>query len=322
MTSSTTLWLIGCGPMAQAYAAVLQAQSVDFLVIGRGTESAKNFEQATGLPVIAGGVDAALSKMPPPNAAILAAGVEQLAPLAQLLISAGCNRLLIEKPGALDISCLQELYSVVLFNSAKVWIGYNRRFYASVQKLHQLLLADGGITSAAFEFTEWSHRICDLQKAPGVKEHWVLANSSHVIDLAFHFVGLPSEGQWMAWHCGSLDWHPSAARFHGAGITERGVPFCYQADWEAPGRWGVEFLTRLNRYILRPMESLQIIPLGSVTPHFIELDDLLDHRFKPGLFRQCEAFMSCDTKKMSQLCSLDEQLKALPTYYRIAGYTF
>jgi hypothetical protein len=35
MTPSASLWLIGSGPMAQAYAAVLQAQGVAFTVIGR-----------------------------------------------------------------------------------------------------------------------------------------------------------------------------------------------------------------------------------------------------------------------------------------------
>ena len=61
---------------------------------------------------------------------------------------------------------------------SKVWIAYNRRFYASVQKLRQLCDLDGGITSAVFEFTEWSHSLRDLLKGPGVMEHWLLANSS------------------------------------------------------------------------------------------------------------------------------------------------
>jgi hypothetical protein len=149
-----------------------------------------------------------------------------------------------------------------------------------------------------------------------------VANSTHVIDLAFAFIGLPAEGQWHAWYGGSLDWHPSAARFHGAGVSERGIPFAYQADWEAPGRWGVELLTRCNRYLLRPMESLQAIPLGSVEAQPIDLEDDLDRQFKPGLFRQCEAFLNDqpDRAQANKLCSLEEQMGAFPIYCRIAGY--
>ena len=317
---ASSLWLIGAGPMGQAYAAVLQAQGVPFRVIGRSRVSAAAFHQATGLPVYEGGLEAALASLPAPEQAIVAVGVEQLAPTAQQLLAAGCQRLLLEKPGALTLSELQVLHATAQAKRAQVWIAYNRRFYASVQKLRQLAAADGGITSAVFEFTEWSHRIRDLQKAPGVKEHWLLANSTHVIDLAFAFIGLPAEGQWQGWHGGSLDWHPTAARFHGAGVSERGIPFAYQADWEGPGRWGVELLTRHNRYLLRPMEALQAIPLGSVEPQTIDLDDALDCQFKPGLFRQCEAFLNTDSGQANQLCSLQEQLDAFPIYYRIAGY--
>ena len=274
--------------MAQAYADVLQAQGVPFRVIGRGRASAEAFQQATGLPVLEGGLKVALATLPPPDQAILAVGVEQLAPMAQLLLAAGCKHLLLEKPGALTMTELQAVHSDAQAKRAQVWIAYNRRFYASVQRLRQLVAADGGITSAVFEFTEWSHRLRDLHKAPGVKEHWLLANSTHVIDLVFHIIGLPAEGQWQGWHGGSLIWHPAAARFHGAGVSERGIPFSYQADWEAPGRWSVELLTRQNRFFLRPMEALQAIPLGSVDPQPIDLDDTLDRQFKPGLFRQCE----------------------------------
>jgi predicted dehydrogenase len=320
MENLPNIWLIGSGPMAQAYCSVLQAQAFDFRVIGRGTASAKAFQEAIGVPVVSGGLDAALAELPVPEQAIVAVGVEQLAPVAQRLIAAGCKRLLLEKPGSLHLAELEGLQKAAQANYVKLWIAYNRRFYASVQKLHQLAAADGGITSAVFEFTEWSHRIRDLQKAPGVKEHWLLANSTHVIDLAFYLIGLPAEGQWQGWNGGSLDWHPAAARFHGAGVSERGIPFAYQADWEAPGRWGVELHTRRNRYLLRPMEALQAIPLGSVEPQPIDLDDALDLKFKPGLFRQCEDFLSGHPGQTGQLCSLQQQLDAFPIYYRIAGY--
>ena len=316
------LWLIGSGPMAQSYAAVLQAQGVRFRVIGRGIDSANTFQNATGIDVHVGGLESALSILPAPKKAIVAVGVEQLASTALKLLAVDCKSILLEKPGALKHSELQLIQKIANEKSAGIWIAYNRRFYASVRKLRELVVNDGGIISAVFEFTEWGHRVKDLQKAPGVMEHWLLANSSHVIDLAFDFIGLPAEGHWQAWHSGSLKWHHASARFHGAGLSSRGIPFSYHADWEAPGRWGIEFLTRINRYILRPIEQLQVIPLGSVEAKFIDLDDSLDSQFKPGLFKQCEAFLNSpnSTRESGLLCSLQDQLDAFSVYQCIAGY--
>ena len=101
MKGSSNLWLIGAGPMAQAYSAVLTAQSVDFRVIGRSDASAEAFERVTGVPVVRGGLDEALATLPTPELAIVAVGVEQLSSVAQRLINAGCTRVLLEKPGAI-----------------------------------------------------------------------------------------------------------------------------------------------------------------------------------------------------------------------------
>ena len=308
--------------MAKAYVNVLEAQRLPFNVIGRGHNSAESFRQATGRDVYEGGLEAALRDKPSPHQAIVAVGVEQLATTAKQLVESGCRRLLIEKPGSLSLSELNDLHKIVVSKGAQVWIAYNRRFYSSVQKLRNLVESDGGITSAVFEFTEWSHRLRNLQKAPGIKEKWLLVNSSHVIDLVFHLIGLPDKNQWQTWHSGSLDWHPTAARFHGAGVSESGIPFSYHADWEAPGRWGIELLTSRNRFLLRPMESLQLIPLGSLEPQSVQLDDELDLVFKPGLFRQCDSFFrgEMNQEKLGDLCSLEDHLQRMPLYQRIAGY--
>ena len=53
---------------------------------------------------------------------------------------------------------------------------------------------------------------------------------------------------------------------------QKGAMFSYFADWEAPGRWGLEVLTRKRRLIFRPMEQLQVMPLGSVKIDSVELE--------------------------------------------------
>jgi len=310
------IWLIGAGQMAQSYARVLKALGHSFKVIGRGPESAKVFSDNLNHPVETGGVVKALETMGSPDLAIVAVGVADLAKTAVLLVESGTNRILLEKPGGLDLSELRYLDSIVKSNNCSVLIGYNRRFYASVEKAEELILNDGGALSARFEFTEWSHVIRDLKIEHQIKENWLMANSTHVIDLAFFMIGKPLELHHR--HSGNLEWHKSSARFCGSGVTEKEIIFSYFADWESAGRWGLEVCTRHNRFILSPMEKLDVVRLGTIEAVPVVVDDSLDQEFKPGLFNQTRAFLCGDDSK---LCRLDEQLVHAEIYSKIAGYS-
>jgi predicted dehydrogenase len=314
----TPVWLIGAGGMAVDYVKVLKELEVPVVVIGRSGTTCKTFFDKTGLSAYLGGLEVFLATAPQvPETAIVAVGVEGLAGAAMQLLRAGVRRVLLEKPGALYYSELQALHEMATSVNAEVAIAYNRRMYASVLAAQKMIEEDGGIQSMNFEFTEWGHVIEGVTKAPGVKEAWLLGNSSHVIDLAFYLGGSPVELHTQT--SGSLPWHPSSAVFAGAGRTDRGVLFSYQANWDAPGRWGAEFLTRQRRLIFRPMESLHVMRRGSILIEAMAIDDGNEKNFKPGLYRQVVNFLSKD--KGGSLCSLSEQLIKWRIYENIAGYT-
>lgn len=315
--NSSDIWLIGAGGMAVDYVKVLISMGLSATIIGRGEESARRMQEKCGVPVIAGGLSAFLLTRPMlPRAVIVAVGVEGLAPAAKELLDAGVKRIMLEKPGALRFSELQALHEQAKRCSAEVVIGYNRRMYASVLAAQTMIEEDGGVQSMHFEFTEWGHIIEGLIKAPGVKEAWLLGNSTHVIDLAFYLGGNPIEIHSLT--SGHLAWHPSSAVFTGSGKTDRGALFSYQANWDAPGRWGVEILTRQRRLIFRPMEMLQIMKRGSVAVEPAAVDDSHEKAFKPGLYRQVEKFLTRNF--VTDLCSLEEQVAKWPIYEKIAGY--
>lgn len=309
-----TTWLIGAGPHAQEYAKVLLNQKVDFSVIGRGAESAKSFEVKTGKPVLAGGLVKALQTQKAPEQAIVSVSFEQLAPAAIALLEAGTKRILLEKPGGINVAELAAV-SKAAAGRAQVLVGYSRRFYASTTEARKLIAEDGGPVSCTFEFTEWSHLIEPMTLPAEVKNAWVIANSSHVLDLAFHLCGFPRE--WKSWRSGRMSWHEAAARFAGSGITDKNVLFSYHADWEAPGRWVVEVLTRKRRFLFKPLEKLQVTLLGSTAVAQVDIDDSLDTLFKPGLHRQTQAFLNQDD---SVFCTVAEQLEHAKTYSEMAGY--
>mgnify|MGYP002630869450 CR=1 FL=1 len=309
------IWLIGAGSMAQDYAKVLLSLGTSFEVIGRGQDSAKIFSDNLGKVVKVGGVKNALASLPSPDAAIVAVGVSDLAQTTITLLNAGIKRILLEKPGGMDSGEIENLNRNAIHHKASIFLGYNRRFYASSLMAREFILEDGGLTSARFEFTEWSHIIRALEIDQNTKAQWVLANSSHVIDLAFYFSGLPLKLD--SKNSGSLDWHPSGSRFCGSGVTENNVLFSYFADWESAGRWSLELFTKVRRIILSPMEKIQIMNVGSTIIESIDIEDSLDVDFKPGLYKQTLAFL---TGEDIDLCTLEYQATIVKIYDKIAGY--
>lgn len=298
MSNNLKTLLIGAGPIALEYAKVLTAMRVPFDVVGRGEKSAAAFTAATCLPVFTGSVQEYVASNGIPGEAIIAVSMDQLARTTKNLIALGAKHILVEKPAGINADEVRSVGSVAAENDAKVFVAYNRRFYASVIKARELIKEDGGVKSFHFEFTEWSHTVAKLEHVPGVLENWFFANSTHVVDMAFFLGGRPVKLS--SYTKGGLDWH-RAAIYAGAGITEPGAVFSYHANWCAPGRWSVEVMTSRHRLIFKPLEKLQIQEIGSVATEFVPFDETLDKDFKPGYFRQTEAFLRHDSESMLEL---------------------
>ena len=201
------------------------------------------------------------------------------------------------------ISNLEEISRIASEYNANVYIAYNRRFYASTDKALQIIEEDGGVRDAFFEITEWGSIIGDAVKdrTTDIKEEILSSNSSHVIDLFMFFCGEPIDYKCYVKSDPLLSWHKSGCIYAGAGITNKDILFSYHADWNAPGRWGLELLTLKHRIIFRPMEQLKIQNINSVEINDVDLDDDIDKKFKPGLYRQVESFLNDikDEKKIT-----------------------
>lgn len=288
MTSDADVLLVGSGPMAAEHARALLALGRSPLVIGRGHASARLFTERTGVRVRTGGVEAALPRSP--ETAVVAVGVDRLAAVTRLLMERGARRLLVEKPAGLDRTEIVGLAAAAEACGAQVQVAYNRRFCASVDAARRLIARDGGVTSFTFDFTERAHVVQELPTPAAIKRQWFLANSTHVIDLAFFLGGEPRT--LTAHRGGGLAWHPAASRFAGSGVTGAGALFAYHADWEGPGGWGVEVVTTRRRLVLRPLEKLGVTERDAAQQVEHPLDDDLDRRFKPGVYRQMEAFLA------------------------------
>lgn len=302
--------LIGTGNMGIEYCKVLKGLGVEFDVVGRREENANKFKEATGKEALVGGIDKwADSLKDQYTFAIVAVEVEQLYHVADLALDMGVKQILLEKPGSDTIEQLKELSKKAAGCNSKIYIAYNRRFYESVFKAEEMIEEDGGITSVNFEFTEWLGR-----HNPGHSlENMLLKNSTHVIDLAFYFAGAPTEMS--SYHGGWIDYMKNPSIYAGAGVTEKGILFSYQANWEAPGRWSVEVLTKQHRFYFKPMEELWVQEKNSVHVEKVQLPGKDDVQYKPGIFKMVKTFLY--SPETIRLLTIEGQIKMVEIYNKM-----
>ena len=308
-------WLIGTGYMAKEYVRVLKALEIAFTVVARSESSAEKFSDESNSIDIEVSLLSAGKKMELGDCAIVAVPSVSSVDVCLELIKCGVTKILVEKPAVISPEELQLLTQVAQEELADIYIAYNRRYYNSVSTLRKLVKSEGGIQSFTFEFTEWVDRINTSKYRDRELGVWAWMNSFHVIDLAFHLGGYPRNV--FCHHLGALAWHKGGSAFSGSGITDAGAVFSYIANWDAPGRWGIECCTRDTRYVLRPLEKLFLVKRNSIECEEYRLGKE-DEEFKAGLLAQTRAFL--DGTNSSYLCDLKEQAKLIQLCKRMFPY--
>jgi predicted dehydrogenase len=310
--------LLGAGNMAMEYAKVLQALQVNFLVIGRSKKGVDELLAKFTVDAVHGGLaeHSKSFKAALPEFAIVAVSNEELTAVTLELIDLGIKNILVEKPAGLNYDAVLLLKKRSEEAGVRLFVAYNRRFYASVNYLKERIAAEGGIASVSFEFTEWVHTF-DINQYPAeVLSRLLIVNSSHVLDTVFHLAGRPRE---LHAHItgNAVEWHSAGSIFTGSGVTEKNVPFSYASNWGAPGRWAIEITTAERRYYLKPLERLAVQEKGSVQVNELEADYSKDIDFKPGLLELNKAFFAKDA---SILCTIEEHLLNFTFYEQIGNY--
>lgn len=314
MNKKIIVLLFGAGPMAADYARVLEKLDVEYVVFGRSASSAINFKATTGHVVSSQEFDEYELPKGAIIKAIVAVSLDQLALTAKKLLERGVKEILLEKPGGISLEEINLITNLSKSKDANVLIALNRRFYSSTIKAKEIISADGGLTSCTFDFTEWVDSI-PKHFSDKVYKTWVVSNPIHVIDHFINFCGLPKELN--AYITGESKWHSSGVIFAGAGITKKNILFSYHADWNSAGRWSVELFTRKRKLIFCPMEGLNQVIKNQTIQEKIDIDDEHDLNFKPGLWRQVDAFLG---GKYDDFCTIHDHRENFYWYYKIAGY--
>ncbi len=110
MQKSEPVLLIGVGYMGIEFAKVLKALGKEFIAVGRGEKSAKEFEEVIGQEVFTGGIDKYLKENEHiPDFAIVAISEEQIGTATIKLIKHGVKNILAEKPGGANFQEIKKV---------------------------------------------------------------------------------------------------------------------------------------------------------------------------------------------------------------------
>lgn len=309
------IYMFGAGYMAKEYLRVVKKMGLDAKVVSQTKGSAASITSEFGMDCYYGGYAAFNVAITKEDVAVVCTPIETLFSCTKSLINFGFKKILVEKPGALNVSDLEELKNLADASSCEVFIAYNRRFFSSVQHLRKILATEE-LLAVNFELSEWTHRIILEDYSEDALKHWFISNTSHVVDLVFDIAGVSDELS--CYTSGTLDWHPSASRFSGSGRSKRNILLNYIGYWDSPGRWSVEFVTADNRYILRPMEKLAVQKKGSIEISNIEGIDYSDDEIcKPGVLKMMTYFLAGE---YARFCDLAEQIERIKIYNKMANY--
>jgi len=306
--------LVGAGKMALAYYEVLESRGSQVVVVGRGETTARSFEEKTSQRVERGGLQRwAAGDEAPSGDFIIAVDVEHLEECTLAALAAGAKRVLVEKPGAMEVAGLHRISAAARGAGASVSIAYNRRFYGVVRRVREMIAEDGGAQIFHIEFGENPQKLATSSRSPEVLARTIYNHCSHVLDLGWFLSGEPVE--LTALQAGTLPWHESGI-FAGAGRTNTGALFTYRANWLVPGSWRIELQTARRQFVFAPLE--RPIWKENSAVEFQSVEAGSDSPFKAGVEAMLAAFL--DGKDANSLCRLDEQIKRADFYNRIGGY--
>lgn len=313
--------IIGAGSMAVHYATVLRHLGKDFSCCGRSLITAKKFNDITGVAPTTGSLYEQLEARNLGNTlAIVAVDIIELLPVCQILIDKSCRRILVEKPGALDIAQMQLLST--LDKKKSIRVAYNRRFLSSTLRAFEMIKEDEGIQTMGFEFTEFPDKVDELAiHPPEVLSNFAFANSSHVFDLAFFLANSKNDLSDVtiaaSLQRGNLAWRNTSARYVSCGSIGHDRLFHCAADWKSAGGWGVEITTAKRKLKLMPLERLTEQKINSFSTMEVNIcTKEVNSDLKPGLLGLVKNMLLEDGDRLPTIA---EQTSRMKVFAKIIG---
>ena len=282
--SELRIGVVGASHIATEHLKVLRAQK-DVRLSGifsrtraRAEELACNFDQLTVYDTLEklihdGGVDALL----------VLVSADQIYSMVKDACCFGIP-LFIEKPPGLSPEETKELADLAEEHGVLSMVGFNRRYYSVFHKGLEIIRTHGALLGVTIEGHERFWKIVD-RKSLLIRDHWLYVNSTHTIDLLRFFGGEPAKVHSFA----NSHIESGGDQFSATMRFDSGALGNYSSHWYSPGGWAVRLFGEGVTVEFKPLESARWI--DTEFKSYDIAPDEVDLVFKPGFFRQMEAFV-------------------------------
>ena len=194
--------------------------------------------------------------------------------------------LFIEKPPGLVPEETKILVELTEKFGTKAMVGFNRRYYSIFHKGLDVIDKHGPLLGVSIEGHERFWKIVNNSLPDAVKENWIYANSTHTIDL-LRLLG----GEIKSIHTLSKRLkEKNGDQFVASMEFDSGAIGSYTSHWFSPGGWSATMYGENVTVKFNPLEKCIWIDTDF---NEYEIDpDEMDVKYKPGFYRQMEAFVN------------------------------
>lgn len=277
------LGIIGAGNIARQHLSVIRdIEGMDAVGITSRTKvKAQDLAKEYNIPVCADDIDS-LIKEAKPDALMVFVSPDQIYAVTASLMALGLP-LFIEKPPGLAPDETRILAELAQKHSIQTMVGFNRRYYSIFHKGIDMIRKHGPLMGIMVEGHERMWLRAD-RLAKNIRSQWIFVNSTHTIDLLRFFGGEPINMKAI----GHRYLEPRGDQFAAIMETESGAIGQYSAHWYSPGGWRVVLYGDGVTVEFKPLEDGRWMD-RDFKLHKIEPDQV-DIKYKPGFFKQMQAF--------------------------------
>lgn len=283
MDKTIRLGIIGAGAIARKHLEVIK--DIDWIepigITSRTREKAQQLASEYGISICADDIDLLIKKISP-DALLVLVSADQIFTVVSKAIPYKLP-LFIEKPPGLTPDDTKNLVELAQKYSVYTMVGFNRRYYSIFHKGIKIILEHGPLMGVLIEGHEriW---LRPEQLPEYIRSNWIFANATHTIDLLRFFGGEPEKVMSLAHRYTEArgDQFATIIEFESGAIGN------YCAHWYSPGGWRVVLFGEGVTVEFSPLETGFWTDKNFKT-YKIEPDEV-DRLYKPGFYRQMEAF--------------------------------
>ena len=221
-----------------------------------------------------------------------------------------CSRypctILVEKPLGINMAECNHLDISLGTETSRVYSALNRRHYSTFQELDRLINLDTG--KRVIKVSDQEDQFAARQSgfSTQVVDHWMFANSIHLIDLLRQFgrgkiINVEQKSKWKS----------MTNMKHSVSITfDSGDLGVYECQWNEVGPWSVSITKENLNWTMKPLEKLvQILETGEIIDLTPKSD--WDTKFKPGFSLKAEMMIAQMKGQESKIVNFRDALTTM-----------